>query len=218
MDNIIIDISDNDFNEIDLENLVDLNNNEDVLEFTAIFNSLKIINSDNSNNSNNSEYNNFSFYQGPNPSKYRDNFYNCYACNKKLLISKYELNEFFENNLEKRVNRKNLILMYRLFDECKFYIKFNLLSKFDNILKDINSSNTFHNSTEWNLMYEMYFNQQGLNLGDYIKCNICLYNFCPKHCEIAKFKYFKCKHCKKNYNICNWCKNGYEDELCYECE
>jgi hypothetical protein len=224
MDNIIIDISDNHFEDIDLENCIDfydINNNiyqdfnDEIKECTAIFNSLKII------NTNQSDIldcdNNFSFYQGPFPSKYKDNFYHCYACNKKMIISKNELDEFFQNNLEKRINRKNLILMYRLFDECKFYIKFQFITKFDNIIKNIKTCCTYNGSSEWNMIYEMYFNQQGLDLFDYTYCNICNYKFCPKHCDIAKFKYFKCKNCSKNLNVCNWCKIGYEDNLCYIC-
>ena len=215
MDNVIIDISDNQFEEIDLDNCIDFYKdfNDDIQECTAIFNSLKIINE----NTNLECFNNFSFYQGPNPSKYRNNFYNCYACNKKMIISKNELNDFFYNNLEKRVNRKNLILMYRLFDDCKFYIKFELLTKFNKIIKNINSSNTFYGSSEWNLMYEMYFNQQGLELYDYVNCDTCHYKFCPKHCEIARFKYIKCKFCNKQLNICNWCKTDYKDDICFNC-
>jgi len=219
MEHIVIDISDNDFEEIDLENCINLydntNYNLDIQECTAIFNSLKILNTNDMVDLNIN--NNFSFYQGPNPSKYKDNFYECYACNKKMIISKYELKEFFYNNLEKKVNRPNLILIYRLFDECKFYIKFDYLRKFDNIVKNINPCNTFNGTSEWNMIYETYFNQQGLNLCDYVDCDLCNYKFCPLHCEIARFKYFKCMNCNKEINACNWCKTDYDDELCYEC-
>ena len=95
-----------------------------------------------------------------------------------MIISKDGMAEFFFNNLEKRVNKKNIIIMYRLVDECNFYVKYKLLLKFQKIIKNITPCNTIAHSSEWKLVYETYFNQQQLNNLSYTKCNFCNYNFC----------------------------------------
>ena len=208
-----MDISDNDFFNDD--ELLNFNLDLDLdFDLNLIFNNLKLFNS---NTLKLDLDNNYSFYAGLHPSRYRDNFNHCYACNKYMLISRTELPEFFVNNLEKRINKKNIIIMYRLFDECNFYIKFNFLTKFQKIIKNITPANTFINSSEWKLIYETYFNQQGLNNLDYIKCNNCNYNFCPMHCDIARFKHFKCLLCRKNFDVCNWCKSNYAENICFTC-
>ena len=214
-----MDVSNNNINQDDefgdLSDLADFelfNSNND-FDLNLVFNNLTTSTS----NSILELDNNYSFYAGLHPSKYRDNFNNCYACNKYMLISRTELPEFFVNNLEKRINKKNIIIMYRLFDECNFYIKFNFLTKFQKIIKNITPANTFINSSEWKLIYETYFNQQGLNNLDYIKCNNCNYNFCPMHCDIARFKHFKCLLCRKNFDVCNWCKSNYAENICFTC-
>ena len=202
-----MDISDND---IDNNDFYLLNNNCE--DLNLIFNNLSLFNKTSFDFDNN-----YSFYPGSNPSQYKSNFNHCYACNKYMIISKNELPEFFKDNLEKKVNKKNLILMYRLFDECKFYIDFKSLIKFDKIISDIVPANNIVNSSEWRMTYETYFNQQGLNFIDYVKCSNCHYNFCPRHCQIAKFKHFKCISCNKFFDICNWCKSNYTDNLCFFC-
>lgn len=209
--NIINDIT-SDISENNIELFID---NEELLELQ---NNFEVIITNIKKNAYIEFDNKYMFYQGENPTKYKENFYNCYACNKHLVLNYKELPEFFKNNLETRVNKKNLILIYRLIQNSTYYVKYNFIDKFKQIIQDIKPLYLLTNSPEYNIIYDIYFNQQNIDYTEYIKCSYCTYLFCPKHQQIAKFKHFKCIGCKKNLDMCNWCKYLFEDNLCIDCK
>ena len=172
----------------------------------------------NTNTNINSLDSRYKFLTGENHHSLKDNFYYCYACNKKLLICEQEYTNFFIDNIDKRKQKSNIIMLYRLYPPCITYITPIYVQKFNEITKNINTLLTFYGSSEWILLYEIYFNQPNLDHSVYMQCDLCEYEFCPKHQNIAPFKYYKCEKCKRNISLCNWCKNIYmNNTYCYVC-
>jgi len=97
-------------------------------------------------------------------------------------------------------------MIYRLYPSCVSHIPYSYMNLFYKIIINIKPLITFYGSSEWNLIYETYFNQPNLNHYDYMQCDLCKYEYCSKHQKIAPFDFYKCYKCNRNVSLCNWCK------------
>lgn len=108
--------------------------------------------------------------------------------------------------------------MYRLFPYTISCVDKNYFELFNKIINNINRTYSNQHSSEWNYIYEAYFNQQNLKDSDYLTCNCCTYQYCPKHQEIAEFNFYRCDSCNAFVNLCGWCKHLYPfNNYCDEC-
>ena len=143
-----------------------------------------------------------------------DNFQFCHFCKYCVIFDSNEFKRFLENNLYKKINKKNMLMICRLLPNIYEHINYEYLKHYINIISKIEISQP-HSQESWMFLFRIYFVQENLTYNDYIKCLCCNKHFCPKHQEIAPFSHKKCD-CGKSIDLCNSC--SYKFPVDFVCE
>ena len=131
-----------------------------------------------------------------------NNFEFCNYCFHHILFNKKNSNDFLEKFLYKKINKKMIIMAFRLDPKLKDFVKFEYYNKISDNFKGIVLPET--NISFFN-MFEIYFFQENLTKDSFEKCVFCNKSYCPLHLKIAPFKSIKCDDCSKEIVICNEC-------------
>ena len=134
----------------------------------------------------------------------------CAMCKKKEVIHENYLTDFITKNLNSLRGKKYLVILYRLAPSL-----FSNIDLSKTVLKNINIPLSAENSSSYDFIYEIYFNQQNLNICDYEVCDNCKDFICPIHLKFNPIYYNKCKYCSKSWCICMNCMcSNPEKQLC----
>jgi hypothetical protein len=149
---------------------------------------------------------------------FRDNFINnfesCYACKNQLLFHESDIRKFLEKYLYKKVNRKMLNMVFRLFPKINEYINFDYYDKFRKIVFDLHFPIKNKEVNSYSFIYQSHFYQDNLNEDSFVECLLCKNKFCPIHLKLICLKTDLCK-CNKHLQVCSFCCELFTvDDLC----
>ena len=133
---------------------------------------------------------------------YINNFEYCYACKNQIIFNESDIQKFLERYLYKKVNKKMIFMIYRLFPKIIHYINFDYFKKYKSYIFELN--HPLHNIDSYPFIFQIYFHQDNLTEKSFIQCRICRENFCPLHLKLISLKTDLCK-CNKHLQVCSYC-------------
>ena len=68
---------------------------------------------------------------------YINNFEYCYACKNQIIFNESDIQKFLERYLYKKVNKKMIFMIYRLFPKIIHYINFDYFKKYKSYIFEI---------------------------------------------------------------------------------
>ncbi len=146
--------------------------------------------------------------------KFVDNFEFCYACKNQLLFHESDIRKFLEKYLYKKVNKKMLYMVFRIFPKINEYINFDYYDKFRKIIFDLHFPIKNKEVNSYSFIYQSYFYQDNLNEDSFLECLLCKNKFCPIHLKLISLKTDLCK-CNKHLQVCSFCFELFTvDDLC----
>lgn len=146
--------------------------------------------------------------------KYVDNFEFCYGCNNQILFHKSDITNFLDKYLYKKVNKKMIYMIFRLFPKIIEYINFDYYDKYRKIVMELHFPLKNIKDNSYCFIYQNHFYQDNLTENSYLECLLCKNFFCPIHLKLISLKTDLCK-CKKHLQVCSFCCELFTiDDLC----
>jgi len=139
-----------------------------------------------------------------NRDKFVDNFEFCYACKNKILFHESDIKKFLDKYLYKKVNKKMLYMIFRLFPKIIEYIHFDYFDKYRKIVFDLHFPIKNKEVNSFSFIYQSHFYQDNLTENSYLECLLCKNMFCPIHAKLISLKTDLCK-CNKHLQVCSFC-------------